>query len=179
MIEICMKKISCCECPNMDACNMKRQEELYKALFTRFGHYTEETSEKVIRLYEFHPNNLHTEKEVLNSFERVQKDIERLEESILQLKAYQNALAERYNFIKTSPIKKKIRLHREKRWKSNVFYFIEFYDVNLTDGHEELTHSIKYTGKERSNAIKHFEQLKKEKKDTIFEKDIEPAKWEK
>ena len=178
MNEMCIKKIACDRCPNESTCAMKKQEDLYKALFTRYGHYIEETSEKVIRLYEYHPNNLHTEKDVLNSFERAKKDIESLENYILQLKAYQNALTERYNFIKTSPVKKKIRLHRERRWKSNIFYFIEFYDVNLNDGHEELTHSIKYTGKERRDAIKHFEQLQKEKKDTIFEKDIELARWE-
>lgn len=178
MKEMCLKKITCDRCPNKSTCTMKKQEELYKALFTRFGHYIEETSEKVVRLYEQHPNSLHNEKDILNSFEHARKDIEILENYILQLKAYQSALTERYNFIKTSPVKKKIKLHRERRWKSNVFYFIDFYNINLNDGYEELTHSIKYTGKERRDAIKHFEELKKEKRDTIFEMDIEPARWE-
>ena len=36
----------------------------------------------------------------------------------------------------------------------------------------------KYTGKERRKAIEDFEQLQKEKKNTIFEKDIEKRYWE-
>ena len=69
-------------------------------------------------------------------------------------------------------------MYREKRYQEKVFYYIQFYDVNLTDGHEELTHSIKYTGKERKQAIEHFEQLKKEKSNAIFEMDIDKKSWE-
>lgn len=45
---------------------------------------------------------------------------------ILQLKAYENALTERYNFIKTAPTKQKIKLYREKRWKDKVYYYISY-----------------------------------------------------
>lgn len=62
--------------------------------------------------------------------------------------------------------------------KKMVFYYIQFYDVNLVDGHEEMTRSIKYTGKERNQAIEHFEQLKKEKSNAIFEMDIAKKAWE-
>ena len=96
----------------------------------------------------------------------------------MQLKAYKNALTERYNFIKTAPTKQKIKLYREKRWKDKVYYYILFYSVNLTDGHEELMQSIKYTGKERRKAIEDFEKLQKERTGVIFEKDIKRAKWE-
>ena len=50
--------------------------------------------------------------------------------------------------------------------------------MNLIDNHEELTQTIKYTGKERKRAIEDFEQLQKEKKNVIFEKDIEKRSWE-
>lgn len=84
----------------------------------------------------------------------------------------------RYNFIKTAPTKQKIKLYREKKWKDKVYYYILFYSVNLTDGHEELMQSIKYTGQERRKAIEDFEKLQKEKKNVIFEKDIEKRSWE-
>ena len=84
-------------------------------------------SDKVIRIYEQHPEKLHTEKDILNYFERARKDIEQLERVILQLKAYENALTERYNFIKTAPTKQKIKLYREKKYQDKVYYFILFY----------------------------------------------------
>ena len=56
---------------------------------------------------------------------------------------------------------------------------IQFYTVNLLDGHEELTETIRYEGKERKKAIEHFEKLRKEKVGVIFEKDIERHYWEK
>lgn len=178
MSNICIKKIPCCGCPNMDACTLEKSENLLKELFTRYGSYTKEMSEKTIRIYEQHPEKLHTESDILHYFDKAQKDIEQLERVILQLKAYENALTERYNFIKTAPTKQKIKLYREKKYQDKVYYFILFYSVNLTDGHEELIQSIKYTGKERRKAIEDFEQLQKEKKNTIFEKDIEKRYWE-
>lgn len=60
-----------------------------------------------------------------------------------------------------------------------MFYLIQFYTVNLLDGHEELTETIRYEGKERKKAIEHFEKLRKEKVGVIFEKDIERHYWEK
>lgn len=107
MKEICVKKIACCGCPNMDTCTLEKSENLLKELFTRYGSYTKEMSEKTIRIYEQHPEKLHTEKDVLQYFDKAQKDIEQLERVILQLKAYENALTERYNFIKTAPTKQK------------------------------------------------------------------------
>lgn len=178
MKEICVKKIPCCGCPEMDTCTLEKSENLLKELFTRYGNYNKEMSDKTIRIYEQHPEKLHTEKDILHYFDKAQKDIEQLERVILQLKAYENALTERYNFIKTAPTKQKIKLYREKRWKDKVYYYILFYSVNLTDGHEELTQSIKYTGKERRKAIEDFEKLQKERTGVIFEKDIKRAKWE-
>ena len=178
MISFCTKKISCCGCPNTDTCTLEKSESLLKELFTRYGNYNKEMSDKVIRIYEQHPEKLYTEKDILHYFDRAQKDIEQLERLILQLKAYENALTERYNFIKTAPTKQKIKLYREKRYQDKVYYFILFYSINLIDGHEELTQSIKYTGKERKKAIEDFKQLQKEKKNVIFEKDIEKRYWE-
>lgn len=170
-------KTNCCRCPERDTCE-NMHERLINELFTIYGQPRKETSDKVIRIYEQHPEHLHTERDILNSFTHVRENMERLEEIMLELKAYQIELTNRYNYIKTAPIKQKIKLQREKRYQEKVYYYIQFYDVNLTDGHEELTHSIKYTGKERKQAIEHFEQLKKEKKNTIFEKDIEKKSWE-
>lgn len=171
MISFCTKKIPCCGCPDMDTCTLEKSESLLKELFTRYGNYNKEMSDKVIRIYEQHPEKLHTEKDILHYFDRAHKDIEQLERAILQLKAYENALTERYNFIKTAPTKQKIKLYREKRYQDKVYYFILFYSVNLIDGHEELTQSIKYTGKERKKLLKTLNSSRKKRR-TLFSKKI-------
>ena len=167
---------NCCRCPERDTCADKNKQLLNK-LFTRYGN-TEKTSDKKIYIYERHPETLHTAKTILNSFNSVERTLEELEEVMEELKAYRIALTERYNFITTAPTKKKIKLYREKKYGGKVFYFIQFYTVNLVDGYEDLTEAIRYEGKERKKAIEHFEQLKKEKTGVIFEQDIERGRWE-
>lgn len=167
---------NCCRCPERDTCADKNKQLLNK-LFTRYGN-TEKTSDKKIYIYERHPETLHTAKTILNSFNSVERTLEELEEVMEELKAYRVALTERYNFITTAPTKQKIKLYREKKYGGKVFYFIQFYTVNLVDGYEDLTEAIRYEGKERKKAIEHFEQLKKEKTGVIFEQDIERGRWE-
>ena len=167
---------NCCRCPERDTCADKNKQLLNK-LFTRYGN-AEKTSDKKIYIYERHPETLHTAKTILNSFNSVERTLEELEEVMEELKAYRVALTERYNFIATAPTKQKIKLYREKKYGGKVFYFIQFYTVNLVDGYEDLTEVIRYEGKERKKAIERFEQLKKEKTGVIFEQDIERARWE-
>lgn len=98
----------------------------------------------------------------------------KLEDVILMLKAYQIALTERYNFLQTAPMGKKIKLQRVQRYRENVKYILSFFDVNLLDGYENLTRVIEYQGKERSKAISEFEKLKNDSinRQVIFELDI-------
>lgn len=79
MKEICVKKIPCCGCPEMDTCTLEKSENLLKELFTRYGNYNKEMSDKTIRIYEQHPEKLHTEKDILHYFDKAQKDIEQLQ----------------------------------------------------------------------------------------------------
>lgn len=169
MNEKCVKY--CCRCPKLGTCEHS-QDVLFKKLFSQYGYYREDTSNKKIGIYEQHPEHLHTENEILRYFERSQEDIDELQETILQLKAYQTELTRRYNFIKTSPVKKKIVLKRQQRWHENVFYYIFFYDVNLNDGHEEQTKCIKYAGKDRKKAFDMFKQLKSSNPGADFTEDI-------
>ena len=48
MKEICVKKIPCCGCPEMDTCTLEKSENLLKELFTRYGNYNKEMSDKTI-----------------------------------------------------------------------------------------------------------------------------------
>ena len=109
---------------------------------------------------------------------RAEEDINRLENYILQLKAYEIALTERYNYLETVPKKQKIKLQRYKKYRGNVFYHIIFYEVNLDTNEEIEIKRTTYKGTERKQALIDFESLKTEYKSAIFVKDIEKSKYE-
>lgn len=179
MILDCMNK-DCDKCPKKGTCTESGRVEAFRQLFSKYGYYHAETCDKRIYIYEHHPEQLNTQTEIIEAFKHSQMTIKQLEYTISQLKAYQMALTEQYNFITTSPTKEKIKLSRYCRYSDRkVFYYIKFYIVNLNNNHEELTETITYSGRERKQALEHFESLQKEHKNATFEKDIAPACWEK
>ena len=159
MKTLCREAIECCKCPNQDTCNAEKYESVISRLFSskevRYG-----GAEIKIFYWNTLPNQIHTVKEVENYINASTTHIEELEDVILMLKAYQIALTERYNFLQTAPMGKKIKLQRVQRYRENVKYILSFFDVNLLDGYENLTRVIEFQGKERSKAISEFEKLR-------------------
>lgn len=176
MIDICNKKIPCCGCPDADTCTKKKQQDLFKEFFSKYGSYCEDGAERTIHVYQSHPKQLYTEEGITHNMSRADADIERLEYIIAMLKAYKIELVDRYNYIVTSPTREKIKLQRIK--KTKVEYHIIFYTVNLVDGHETEKKRIKFSGTDRAAAIKEFEKLAKEHTNAITEKDISKNPWE-
>lgn len=173
MKTLCREVIECCKCPNQDTCNAEKYESVINRLFSskevRYG-----GAEIKIFYWNTLPSQIHTVKEAENYINASTTHIEELEDVILMLKAYQIALTERYNFLQTAPMGKKIKLQRVQRYRENVKYILSFFDVNLLDGYENLTKVIEYQGKERSKAISEFEKLKNNSinRQVIFELDI-------
>jgi len=178
MNEICVKEIDCCGCPEMDACTMKKKDNLINKLFSRYGSASK-YAEHTIHVWEVSTKEIKTQKEIISRMEHAQKTIEQLENYILMLQAYKIDLANRYNYLEISPKREKIKLERYKKYKGNVFYYLIFSEINLLDGEENETNRETYTGKEKKKACNRFEELKKERKNAIFEKDIEKKSWEK
>lgn len=169
-------KKNCCRCPERDTCAEKAQKQL-DDLFSQYGTPQKQMSNKKVYIYELHPENLYSVDAVSNSFKHVERTLEELEELMDELKTYRVALAKRYNYVVTAPTRQKIKLQRYNH--DCVTYIIHFYTVFLTDGHEEEDYKKKrhYTGKDRREAIKDFEQLKSQYPNAIFEKDIECKSW--
>jgi hypothetical protein len=162
----------------MDTCTKKKQAELFKDFFTRYGTYEAETAEKTIHIWQQHPEKLYAQSDVLKYIESANKDIERLELTIAMLQAYKMELVKRYNYLETTPTRQKIKLQRYKKYRGNVFYYIVFYTVDLTTGHEEETQRKTYKGAERKQAFSDFETICKGNPQAIIEKDIEKSRWE-
>lgn len=162
----------------MGACNAIKYQDLINEFFRLYGSCSMQEASKTIHIWHPHPETIHKSSEIIERIKRAEDDIIRLENYILQLKAYEIALTERYNYLETVPKKQKIKLQRYKKYRGNVFYYIIFYDVNLDTNEETEIKRNTYKGTERKQALIDFEALKTEYKSAIFVKDIEKSKYE-
>ena len=104
--------------------------------------------------------------------------IEDLETIIADLKEYRQALAARYGQLETMPYKRELRIERHPAWGSHGIS----YDLTITrimeDGTKQEELREHYTGKDRSAALKRFDELKKQNPGIEATKDIEKRQWE-
>ena len=178
MKTICNNNEDCNRCSNMGACNAIKYQDLINEFFRLYGSCSTQEANKTIHIWHPHPETIHKSSEIAERMKRAEEDINRLENYILQLKAYEIALTERYNYLETVPKKQKIKLQRYKKYRGNVFYHIIFYEVNLDTNEEIEIKRTTYKGTERKQALIDFESLKTEYKSAIFVKDIEKSKYE-
>ena len=155
----------------------QEQEKYLQELFTRYGNQSTE-SDKKIYIYLTHPEAINKLTDVIKYDEKAIDYIAELERKITQLKAYRLALSERYNYLASAPQQPIVRLKRVKSYSGKVFYHLNTYTKNLLDGNEVETSSTKYTGQERSNAIKDYNSYIKAHPGILAEMQIEKPKWE-
>lgn len=154
------------------------QENVLDSFFSRYGSASD-TAEHTIHLFARKASDYHKEADVMRAIERTTEDIACLEKYIACLKAHQKQLVDQYNYLATSPVRKKIRLERKKNtWTNKVLYYIVYLDVNLNDLSEVETSRTTYTGKERKQAIDDFNHLVACNPGYISEKDIDIPAWE-
>lgn len=146
--------------------------------FKKYG-YTSETAEHTLHIYARHAESYHKQSDVIRAIDSATQEIDRLNKYAEYLKAHRIELANRYNYLSTSPTRKKVKLQRQRNHYSNkVNYFIIYFDVNLNDMQEVETDRTAYAGKDRKQAIEDFESIVKLHPEYITEKDIEKARWE-
>lgn len=154
------------------------QEKVLQDLFTRYGNPSTECDSK-ISIYLTAPDALNELNKVLYYDGKAIDYITELENKIEQLKAYRLALAERYNYLATSPTQPVVKLKRERRYYDNkVYYYLITYSRNILDGIETETSSTKYNGQERYKAIAAYKAYIKAHPGIVAEMNIEKSKWE-
>ena len=153
------------------------QEKELQELFTKYGHPSTESDERIF-IYLTHPEAINRLTDVVKYDEKSINYISDLERKIEQLKAYRLALSERYNYLASAPQQPIVRLKRVKSYSGKVFYHLNTYTKNLLDGNEVETSSTKYTGQERSKAIKDYNSYIKAHPGILAEMHIEKPKWE-
>ena len=113
------------------------------------------------------------------------RDIQRLEETINTLKKYRKALFEHTQAIQDLESHLQLELKRYRRYDNKVHYYKVHYYVTVKriyPANERMYNDIiseHYDGTQRHEAIKRYEQLKKQYPGIEAVKDIEKGRWEK
>ena len=105
------------------------------------------------------------------------RDIAELEQMITDLKEYRQALAARYAQLETMAYHDRLELQRVPSLGRGVAYYVRIRRI-YEDGTEAEQSYQRYEGKQRREALKAFEDLKKQRPGIEAVKDIEKRIWE-
>ena len=149
----------------------------FKERLTRYGSASDEAETRIC-IYWNSPRKLDTADRIAYSDKSAAQHIAELQAIIADLQEYRQALAARYGQLETMPYKRELLIERHPAWGSHG----TTYDLTITrtmeDGTKQDELHEHYTGKDRSAALKRFEELKKQNPGINATKDIEKRQWE-
>lgn len=148
----------------------------YESLFVKYGSPSSE-AEINIHSYLLKPGSLKETKNVAYYDEVAARCIAQCEATVEKLKEYRQALAKRYAELETMAYTERVELERQPHWQGHIEYWIRIVK-RYEDGNEVTTYSKRYLGKERREAVKHFEEIKKQRPGLEAVKDIAKRAWE-
>lgn len=153
--------------------------ELLKAYLDK-GHNSDHSYQATLHVTLYDPEKTTDKSFLLNRDKWASDDIQRLEEYIKVLKAYRQAIAERYQELETQPTIPVVTLKREKNYYSNkVFYYLIISRKYVNSGEMQQVSSTKYAGTDRKKAIDDFNSYVKSHPGIEAIKDIQKGRWEK
>lgn len=114
-----------------------------------------------VTLYTVDPSQITDIDRLTRCDRRTQDSIKNAKELIEQAEAYRLKLYERCRELELMDSHTRITLERERRWKENVIYWLRKTTV-YSDGTEYVEETTRYGGKQRHEAIKAFNDLKKQ-----------------
>ena len=120
---------------------------------------------------------IQTADEVARADKSAQRDIEDLEQLIADLKEYRQALTARYSQLETMSYHDRLELQRVPNYGRGVVFYVRTRRI-YEDGTETELKYQRFDGKQRREAIKYFEDLKRERPGIEAVKDIEKKSWE-
>lgn len=117
--------------------------------------------------------------EIAHADKRAAQDIAELENLIADLKEYRQALAARYAQLETMPYTDRLELERRPDgWRGgNITYYLRIIR-KYADGTEAQQYHETFPGKQRRDALKRFEELKKQRPGIEAVQDIAKNSWE-
>ena len=148
----------------------------YEDLFTRYGRACDDCDERIF-IYLTRPGALKTTDEVERMDARTSNYIREFEHYITLLREYRQSLAARYAELETMLYTDTLKLERMPCMDGK-----KYYNISLTRTFEDgTTQQILYEsrpGKERREAFKRFEELKRQFPGIKAEQDISRRQWE-
>lgn len=151
------------------------QKAALDRVFRRYGSQSSEWNQ-TIYFYHTRADQLHTCNSVAYEDKRTIDDIKELERMLESLTAHRAALAERYAELATAPTVPVVKLTRRKM--DTVTYYLETFDRNLNDNHDERTSFVKYPGTQRHKAIADYREYVRTHPGIIASMDIKKPERE-
>lgn len=148
----------------------------YSNIFTQYG-TPREYAEINIRAYLTRPDKLRDTKSIDWAEKNAAELIARCENLITIMQQYRQEITARYGQLETMSRKTEIRLLREPH-SDGIYYYLGIATV-YEDGTENYQPIKRYPGKERKQAIEHFDRLCKDNPGAVPVKDIARRAWEK
>ena len=103
--------------------------------------------------------------------------INRLQTAINELQAYRGELYEHTQKLINANYTLEVSIERYKNYYGNVCYYVRVSKVIEDIGNEYIINEV-YEGKKRHEALKRFEELKKQYPGAEYIKKIEKGRWE-
>ena len=127
------------------------------------------------------PDKLRTLSEVQDYDKKAVSEIEYLKNKIQLLKDYRTELYNRYQEINSTNYHLQLTIERQRRYADNkVYYYVTLERVpERKDVANRILRQDVFKGKERHDALKHFEILKRNHPHAEIVKKLEKSKWEK
>lgn len=136
-------------------------------------------TERRVQNYIQNPAELNTVERCQYYDQQTERYIAELQSEIAEMQEYRAELFARMQQLYSAPYDLKITLKREVRYREKKFYFLCIWKVYREDGiAPEMIESTKYTGTERTQAIKDYRAALKAHPGVACEMDIAKEKWE-
>ena len=148
----------------------------YQELFQRYGNRQREADIRITG-YLILPDKLKEAKDITWEDRTAARLIADCEKLIEQMKEYRQDLAKRYNELETMTYAERLELERNPGVYSGVSYYVRIVR-KYQDGTEITVQEEHFHGKERHQALKRFEEIKKQRPGIEAIKDIEKRSWE-
>lgn len=147
----------------------------YHDLLMMYGS-EQESAEKRVYIYCQSPKKLTKTADVVYRDNSAAENIARLEKLLDDLKDYRRALAARYAELETMAYTDRLEIERYPGY--GIKYYVRIIRTYEDGTTEKVLHET-FTGKQRREALKRFEELKKQHPGMEAIKDIERRSWEK
>ena len=148
----------------------------YLDRFTRYGSPSEDAEIRTFHYFR-RPDKISTAEDVALYDKSAADMLKECNALIAFIQEYRQALAARYSQLETMPYSDTLKIDRTVSYDNHKYYHITI-TRRYEDGTEQEIFRENFTGKDRRDALKRFDELQKQRPGITAVKDIEKKSWE-